>query len=234
MIDPFEDHCWQNIVSAKDMEMYRRNRREVYVGPAPALVAIDLYEMAYQGGPLPVDEVSQTYPSSCGEHAWTAIAPTQRLFAAARSAGIPIFYTTVETRSDARPSGIMATNRYPNLPDAALFEIYGAFTPQPGDTVIRKARASAFFGTPLSAHLTTLGIQSIIIFGESTSGCLRASAVDAYSHGYHVTVVEECCYDRTLISHQVNLFDLHHKYADVMHVDEVVAHLESPPLAKTG
>ena len=80
-------------------------------------------------------------------------------------------------------------------------------------------------GTPLTAHLTQLGIQSVIICGETTSGCVRASAVDAYSHGYHVVLVEECCFDRSLLSHKVNLFDMHHKYADVMHTDEVVAHL---------
>jgi nicotinamidase-related amidase len=72
-----------------------------------------------------------------------------------------------------------------------------------------------------------LGIRSVVMIGESTSGCLRASAVDAYSNGFHVTLVEECCYDRSLLSHKVNLFDLHHKYADVMHAEEVVTHLES-------
>jgi len=87
-------------------------------------------------------------------------------------------------------------------------------------------RASAFYGTPLAAHLTQLGVKSVIVCGESTSGCVRASAVDAYSHGFHVTLVEECCFDRSPISHKVNLFDMHHKYADVLHVDEVVAHLE--------
>jgi nicotinamidase-related amidase len=97
----------------------------------------------------------------------------------------------------------------------------------PGDTVVRKVRASGFYGTPLAAHLTQLGVTSIIMFGESTSGCLRASAVDGYSHGFHMTVVEECCYDRSLISHKINLFDLHHKYADVMHADEVIAHLDA-------
>jgi len=70
-----------------------------------------------------------------------------------------------------------------------------------------------------------LGVRSLIFCGESTSGCVRASVVDAYSSGYHSVVVEECTYDRHLLSHKVNLFDLHHKYADVMHVDEVVAHL---------
>ena len=62
--------------------------------------------------------------------------------------------------------------------------------------------------------------------GESTSGCVRASVVDAYSNGFHVSVVEECTFDRAEFTHKVNLFDLHHKYADVMHLDEVVAHLD--------
>ena len=78
----------------------------------------------------------------------------------------------------------------------------------------------------LTAHLTQLGIQSLIIIGESTSGCVRASTVDGYSHGYHMTMVEECCFDRSEISHKVNLFDLHHKYADVMHVQDVISHIE--------
>ena len=62
--------------------------------------------------------------------------------------------------------------------------------------------------------------------GESTSGCVRASVVDAYSYGYHVTVAEECVFDRSDLSHKINLFDMHHKYADVMVLDEIVAHLQ--------
>jgi maleamate amidohydrolase len=222
----FEDHCWQGVVPSDVLELYKHYERETYVGSQPALLAIDLYELAYQGGALPVSEVSKTYPSSCGEYAWAAIPPTTRLFAAARAAGLPIFYSTSETRDDAKSRAVSATNRRGTSFDPALFEIRPEFAPQASDVVIRKSRASAFFGTPLVAHLIQLGVQSVILIGESTSGCLRASAVDAYSNGFHVTVVEECCYDRSLISHQINLFDLHHKYADVMHVDEVVAHLE--------
>ena len=93
--------------------------------------------------------------------------------------------------------------------------------------MIYKERASAFFGTPLVAHLRRMGVRSLIVCGESTSGCVRASTVDAYSHGFHNVLVEECTYDRSMLSHKVNLFDLHHKYADVMHVEEVIQHLES-------
>src|SRR5436189_214621 len=76
------------------------------------------------------------------------------------------------------------------------------------------------------AHLQQKRIDSLIICGESTSGCVRASTVDAYSYGFHNVVVEECTYDRSLITHKVNLFDLHHKYADVMHIEDVLAHLD--------
>jgi maleamate amidohydrolase len=227
MTSDFEDHCWKDVVSADVLELYKPYERDTFVGPAAAVIAIDLYELAYQGGPLPVSEVAKTYPSSCGEYAWAAIEPTRRVFRAARAAGLPIFYSTAETRPDAKSRVVTATNRRGMRIDPAVFEIRADFAPEPGDTIIRKSRASAFFGTPLIAHLVQLGIQSVIMFGESTSGCLRASAVDAYSNGFHVTLVEECCYDRALLPHQMNLFDLHHKYADVMHVDDVVAHLES-------
>ena len=74
----------------------------------------------------------------------------------------------------------------------------------------------------------------MIVCGESTSGCVRASSVDAYSNGFHVVVVEECCFDRSILSHKVNLFDLHHKYTDVMHVDEVVSHLNGLSVKKAS
>jgi isochorismate hydrolase len=111
------------------------------------------------------------------------------------------------------------------VPPPDAYAIYHEFTPEASDVVIWKQRASAFQGTPLFSHLSILGVQSLIICGESTSGCVRASAVDAYSSGFHVSVVEECTYDRAELTHKVNLFDLHHKYVDVMHIEEVEAYL---------
>ena len=225
MTDGFEDHCWQGVIPADVLEIYRPYQRDVFVGAKPALLAIDLYEMAYQGGALPVADVSKIYPSSCGVHAWTAIDPTKQLFAAARAAGVPIIYSTSDTRADSKPGFIRATKRRSAPVDPGLFAIRPEFKPEPGDVVLTKQRASAFFGTPLIAHLTQLGVQSLIVIGESTSGCVRASAVDGYSYGFHVTLVEECCFDRSEISHKVNLFDMHHKYADVMKLGDVLAHL---------
>jgi nicotinamidase-related amidase len=86
-------------------------------------------------------------------------------------------------------------------------------------------RTSAFLGASLIAHLTQLGVRTVIVCGECMSSCLGATAVDAYSYGFHVVLFKECCFDRSPISHKINLFDLHHKYADVLGSDTVVAHL---------
>ncbi len=211
---------------AELLQLARRSTRDVQVGESPALLAVDLYERVYRGGALPIGEVAKAFPNACGEMAWSAIPPTVRLFEAARRAGLPIFYTTDETSSEARLQSFW-TNRNRQRLDPADFEIRAEWAPQPGDIVIRKQRASAFFGTPLAAQLNMLGVRSVVICGESTSGCVRASAVEAQEHGFHVVVVEECCFDRNIVSHKVSLFDLHHKYADVMHLDEVVEHLST-------
>ena len=225
MTDKFEDYCWKDIVSDELLEIYEAYKRPLYVGPRPAILAIDLYEKAYLGGNRPVIEVNRQFSGSCGENAWKAIEPTQRLFAAARRASIPIIYST----RHADTGGVQSTNRQMGREGDNLFAIKKELAPAPEDLIIYKERASAFFGTPLIAHLRLLGIESLIICGESTSGCVRASTVDAYSYGFHSVLVEECTYDRSMLSHKVNLFDLHPKYADVMHVDAVVSHIEKLP-----
>lgn len=222
----FEDHCWKDVVSAQTLEIYAAYARELRIGERPALLAIDLYNLVYEGGPRPVAELVKDYPSSCGEYAWAAIAPTQRLFAAVRAAGIPVIYSTADPNRLVR-----STNRRVSRAGERAYDIRAEFAPQPGDAVIRKQRASVFYGTPLLAHLNRLGVRSLIVCGESTSGCVRASVVDGYSNGYHVTLVEECVYDRHLLSHKVNLFDMHHKYADVMALEDVLLELHRLPVA---
>ena len=221
MTRDFEDHCWKDIVDDEILEIYEPYRREVHVGRNPAVLAIDLYNKAYQGGSRPLREVNRRYPGSCGENAWKAIEPTQALLAAARRAGLPVIYTTRHADTD----GVRSTHRRMGKEAEELYHIKEELTPLFGELVIYKERTSGFFGTPLIAHLRKIGADSLIILGESTSGCVRASTVDAYSYGFHTVVVEECTYDRSMLSHKVNLFDLHHKYADVMHLDEVIEHL---------
>jgi maleamate amidohydrolase len=229
----FEDHCWKDVITPEILETYTPYHRQTYIGQRPALLAIDLYNLVYEGGPKYPHELVKDYRSSCGIYAYNAIAPTQELFALARSLKIPAYYTTSETRKEVNPDKVSATNRQKLKVKEDAFKIRDEFKPEPGDVVIYKERASGFFGTPLIAHLTQNGIDSLIVCGESTSGCVRASCVDAYSLGYHVSIVEECVFDRSILSHKVNLFDLHHKYADVMTLDEVKESLQQERPRKT-
>ena len=217
----FEDHCWADVIPPEDIATYSSYVRETFIGDTPALLAIDLYNMVYKGGAGLPHELDAEFPNSCGVYAHDAIEPTRRLFAAARAARIPVFYVTGQVS----PHRVASTRRVRLAATEHDYEIHEAFTPHPEDTVFRKERPSAFFGTPLVAHLTQRRIDSLIVCGESTSGCVRASVLQAHMYGFHVSIVEECVFDRSEIVHKVNLFDMHHKYADVMKLDEVVAHL---------
>lgn len=225
MIDPFEDHCWKDVVPDETLKLYESYRRKLFIGQKPAIVAVDLYDMAYQGGARPISEIVRAYPASCGINAWDAIEPTRRVFAAARGAGIPLFHTTADCRPNARPTTITATNRRISEADLQLFAFREEFAPSADEVVIQKQRASGFFGTPLASHLVQLKVDTVIVLGQTTSGCVRATTVDGFSHGFHMVLAEECCFDRSEISHQVNLFDLHHKYADLLKAREIIAHL---------
>jgi nicotinamidase-related amidase len=219
----FEDYCWRDLIPQQTLDLYAQYERDLHVGPNPALLVVDLYELAYQGGPREIPEIAADYPSSCGINAHNAIPDTQRLLSAARGAGVPVFYSTSEIRSDSRLDRVRATNRRSGAERTeADYAIRPELAPASGEVLIRKQRASVFYGTPLLAHLVQLGVRSLIVIGQSTSGCVRATVVDAFSNGFHVCVVEECCFDRSPMSHKVNLFDMHHKYADVMHVDAVI------------
>ena len=227
-VEQFEDHCWKDVIPPADTKLYAKYARETFVGPSPALLAIDLYNTVYRGGPHSPYELEAEHPNSCGIYAHRAIPPTKRLIAAARRAGIPIFFSTQDTQPNGRPPGAFSTRRRTSVVPRAGdgHEIYHEFPVAPADIVIRKQRASVLEGTPFLSHLNVLGIKSLIVCGESTSGCVRASCVQAYSSGFHISLVEECTFDRAELTHKVNLWDMHHKYLDVMHVEEVVSHLD--------
>jgi nicotinamidase-related amidase len=223
----FEDHCWKDVVDAETLELYRhKSARETFVGPKPALIAVDLYNAVYEGGAIPVLEAEKISPGSCGKFAWEAIEPTKALFAAARAAGVPVVNVTraprpgVERTRSAKMKKTPSTAKNP-------FDFFAPFKPLEGELVIGKDLASSFFGTPLGSYLRQMGVESLIVCGESTSGCVRATVWEGHSMGFHTVVVEECCFDRSALVHKMNLFDLHHKYADVMHLDEVLAHLSA-------
>src|SRR5256885_4998648 len=144
MARDFEDHCWKDIVDEETLEIYEPYRREVRVGRNPALLAIDLYNKAYQGGNLPVREVNRRYSGSCGEHAWTAIEPTRQLLAAARRAGVPVIYTT----RHADTAGVRSTHRRMGGEAETLYHIKEEVAPAPGELVVYKERVGLLRHAP--------------------------------------------------------------------------------------
>ena len=149
---------------------------------------------------------------------------------AARAAGHPVVFTTVKLAPGGADAGWFAVK----VPGLSVFEDgspYAVFpdapAPLPGEVVVTKQYASSFFGTSLAATLTAAGVDTVVVTGFSTSGCVRATALDALQHGFRPIVVADACGDRDAATHDQNLFDLDSKYADVLSEAEVVAHLTS-------
>lgn len=220
-----QGHCWDDVVTDTDLIVYRAYDRARRFGRRPALLLIDLYNRVFGDRREPLLESIKRWPSSCGEAAWDALEPLKSLLETARAAGHPIIHTTNEVR----PEAVMgrATQRLTRVDDAWGSAIVEPLRPAEREPVVYKTLASAFFGTPLSTHLRRYGVDTLVVGGESTSGCVRATVVDAYSHGLDVMVVEEATFDRIELSHKINLFDLHHKYATVVYLDEACEYLRA-------
>lgn len=226
-IEQFEDHCWRDVVPSEVLRVYEPYRRTTGVRGKAALLAVDLFAAVFPTGPEPLLEAVGANPRSCGPYAWQAMPALRRLLDLCRSAGLPVLFSTAALDDSGSPQSHRATFRQAGRAERAAADvaIHPDFAPADGERVIRKRRASVFFETGLADVLRELGTETLVLCGESTSGCVRATAVDAFSHGFHVVVVEDAVFDRSLLSHQVSLFDLHHKYADVMTLAELHGHL---------
>lgn len=184
-------------------------------GARPAVLVVDLVR-AYteRGGPF---ELPDPAP---------AVAATAELVDAARAGGHPVVWTVVRYSPDLVDGGLFV-RKVPALTAFAEGAAGGwgelTLKPLPGEPLVVKQYASAFFGTSLAATLTARGIDTTVIAGVSTSGCVRASATDALQHGFRPVVVGDACGDRTAAVHDANLFDLNAKYADVTTVEAAVA-----------
>jgi maleamate amidohydrolase len=152
------------------------------------------------------------------------------LLDAFRTAGLPVVFTTVCYDDFGKEAAAVFIEKVPALlvlePGSEWVAIDPRIAPAEGEAVLSKHFASAFFGTTLGSLLTTAGCDTVVVTGASTSGCVRATAVDALQHGYRVVVPREAVGDRNPSAHEANLYDIDAKYGDVVSVDEVVAHLE--------
>ena len=218
---------WDNYITEELREMYKHYHSVPMIGCRPCLLLIDLYNLSYKGGNKSVMEVIKTNPSGCGVNAHQAIQPTKELISFFRSEELPIIFTTRDWQ--AHSSGLHSTQRKRKGITPADYDIFPEFELFKTDFIIYKSRASVFYQTNLDNLIAHLGVDSIIVGGESTSGCVRASVVDAYSRGFPPILVEECVFDRNPVSHAVNLFDMHHKYAHVAKLTRVIELIKSRP-----
>ena len=186
-------------------------------GERPAVLVVDLVR-AYteDGGPFVLPAAAP------------AVAATAELVAAARAGGHPVVWTVVRYAPGLADGGFFV-RKVPALAAFAEDAPGGwgelALPPRPGEPVLVKQYASAFFGTTLATTLHTAGVDTLVVTGVSTSGCVRASAMDALNSGFRPQVVRQACADRSVALHEANLADLDAKYADVVDLPEALAHL---------
>jgi maleamate amidohydrolase len=187
-------------------------------GQSPALIVVDM-------------NVGFTDPASplvCDLE--DVVDTIRKLLDEARRADIPVVFTTVSYSDGDRRTAATFIDKVPALltleAGSRWVEIDPRIAPRPDEPVLKKLFASAFFGTPLASLLASAGCDSLIVTGASTSGCVRATVVDALQHGYRPIVPREAVGDRNPDAHEANLYDIDAKYGDVVSVDDVVAHLE--------
>ena len=216
-------HCWEDVIGVDEQLIAGRYDTRRPLGTRPALLLIDCYTKVFGDRPEPLAEAIDLWPSTCGLNAWDALPSIEKLLAGAREAGIPVVHTTGEARPGSRLGAATQRVRVEGEDDLAGYAFMPSVAPVEGELVCRKTGASAFHGTPVSTWLRQLDVDTLFVAGESTSGCVRASVVDAYSLGLKTAVVEEAVFDRSTLSHKVNLFDMHLKYASVLHLDEALA-----------
>ena len=155
-----------------------------------------------------------------------------RVLEAARAAGVPVVFTNLRYQADGVDGGIFL-RKVPNLraylPGSDMGRFPDALTPRPSELVVTKQYSSAFFGTSLAATLTAARVDTVLLTGLTTSGCVRASCVDTMQHGFIPVVVRDACGDRHPAPHEANLFDMNAKYADVVSENEATAFLNGLP-----
>lgn len=219
---------WHGVISEAEEGVYDAAGfgRPSGMGRRPALLIIDIQYRTVGTVSRPLAEAMQEFPTSCGELGWKVIPRVRALADAFRARGWPILYPHVAPKL-ATDAGRLAqkTPSMWSVPPHG-YDFVRELAPMEGDILLPKKHPSAFFGTPLASHLIELGVDTLVMTGCTTSGCIRASVVDGFSLNFRVIVPEDCVYDRGQVSHAVNLFDMSQKYADVMSSAELLGHME--------
>ena len=220
---------WDDIISAEEQRAYAAAGfgRLGGLGQRPALLIIDVQYRTVGTVRQPFWDSIKEFPTSCGDVGWAAVDHIVPLLALFRARGWPVLYPHVAPKV-ADEGGRLAA-KVPAIMGIAQrgYDFVAEVAPRSGDVLIPKKHPSAFFATALASHLIDKQVDTVIVTGCTTSGCVRGTVVDAFSYNFRVAVPQECVYDRSLSSHKVNLFDMGQKYADVLTAAELMAALKS-------
>ena len=219
---------WENYLSERDKEHDKQwGKKELFgFGDKPALLLIDIYYSVLGLKREPIFESMKMWPSSTGLEGWDAVDKTAELLAVARENGVPVVHVK-GLQNGMKPW--VHRHRGPSKLSPEMqkkgTEIVDEVKPIAGEVVIEKTAPSGFQGTPLMFHLNSLGVDTLIVCGETTSGCVRATVVDGATARFRMGVVSECVFDRTEASHYMNLYDMHQKYSDVVSLEMAKGYL---------
>ena len=205
---------------AREVYAAARLGESVTVGSRPAVLVVDF-------------SCGFTDPEcTLGSDMTEAVEATKRLLDAVRAKGLPVVFTTIGFEPSLKDGGLWL-QKVPALGDLQIggkwVEIDPRLEPRDDETIVMKKGASGFFGTNLASILVAQGVDSVVLCGATTSGCIRATAVDLLQYGWPTIVPRECVADRARAPHEANLFDIQAKYADVVPVEDALAYLESVP-----
>lgn len=224
-------HIWEDMLTPADIQVIEKGGygQSRGMGTKPALLIIDV-QHNYVGENLPIEQQLEHWPSGGGRAAYEAINRIGELRQAAKVRGFPVIYTrNVQKKTLSFDSfGLKAkrdNSKY--LDGRPETQIVDQLAPDESDLVVDKSYASIFFGTAMISYLVKLGVDSLILTGGSSSGCVRASAVDAVTRNFNVSVVSDAVYDRIELSHKAALLDLWMKYCDVPSTSEVLEYLKN-------
>lgn len=220
---------WDDVISEEEQRAYAAAGfgRPSGLGKHPALLIIDVQYRTVGTKREEFWDAIKEFPTSCGNVGWAAVDALVPLVALFRQRGWPVMYPHVAPKQ-AYDGGRLA-EKIPaimTIPQKG-YEFVSEVAPRDGDVLIPKKHPSAFFGTAMCSHLIDKHVDTVIVAGCTTSGCVRGTVVDAFSLNFKVAVPQECVYDRSITSHKVNLFDIGQKYADVLPIADLIAQLKA-------
>ena len=216
---------WDHLISDDEKKAYRAAGfgRPTGIGQRPALLIIDVQYRTTGTERRPFWESIKEFPTACGEPAWDAIGHIAKLLALFRERGWPVLYPYVSPKQGFDAGRL--SDKVPAIMGVAAkgYEFVAEVAPTEKDILVPKKHPSAFFGTPLASYLINTGADTLVVTGCSTSGCVRGTVVDGFAYNYRVLVPQDAVFDRSAVSHAVNLFDMSEKYADVMPAQDALA-----------